>query len=234
MTRLSLVLMNTSVQVYETSTYDLSSEINWTEYYPRLLAVARRLVYMYRIPAWYGQEENLAEDVTQETVRRMLERIQKAYRKEAPPINSPEHMAAIIARNYVLDLRRHDYRMVRLSADNDTYDIGIDTNELESMSEIVTEHVYHEWLFLQVALEIAHLPSKQRKAILIDLANLTSFNTEPAPLQAALLAVGIDLQEHQQPLFENPVERARHASLLSLAYKRVTQITCAKLLLSAA
>ena len=230
----SLVLKGTGVQFNGTSTYDLISDINWVEYYPRLITVARRFVYRYRISCWYGQEEDITEDVAQETVRRMIDRMQRAARGEASPIGSLEHMMVAIARNYVLDLRRHDHRVVRLPPDDNAYEIAIDMNELESMSEIVTEQVFYEWLFLQVAHEIVRLPCKQRRAILIELANRMSFSSQPTPLQAAFLSEGIDLLEYEQLLPENPVERARHASLVSLAYKRVAQAVCAQQLFSAA
>ena len=218
--------MSINVHTCETSTYDLNSDIDWAEHYPRLLSLARRFVYRYRLPCWRGQEEDLAEDVAQETVRRTIERIHKAALGEATPLDSVQQMMVVIARNYVLDLRRHDHRVVRISSLDDTHELGIDVNDLENTSETATEHIYHEWLFIQVARQIVHLPCKQRRAILIDLANRTSFNTQPTPLQAALLAVGIDLQDYQPLLPENPVERTRHVSLVSLAYKRIAHFPC--------
>lgn len=230
----SLVLTGTDAQSNGTSSYDLLSGINWVEYYPRLIMVARRFVFRYRISCWYGQEEDIIEDVAQETVRRMIDRTLKAARGEASPIDSLEHMMIVIARNYVLDLRRHDRRVVRLTPDNEINERATNVDELESISEMVTEQLFYEWLFLQVAHEIIHLPCKQRRAILIELANRTSFSTQPTPLQEAFLSVGIDLQEYEQLLPENPVERARHASLVSLAYKRVSQAIWAQHLFSGA
>ena len=228
----SLVLIETGAQFNGTSICNLISDINWVEYYPRLITVARRFVYKYRLSCWYGQEEDIIEDVVQETVRRIIDRIQRATHGETSPIDSLEHMMVAIVRNYVLDLRRHDHRVVRLVRDNDAYEIASDVNELESMSEMVTDQVFNEWLFLQVAYEIIHLPCKQQRAILIDLANRMSFSAQPTPLQTAFLSQGIDLQDYKQLLPSNPVERARHASLASLAYKRVAQSLCAQQLFS--
>ena len=215
--------MVTSVATYETSMFDLNNHFDWTEHYPKLLSLANRFVYKYRIPNWCGQEEDIAEDVVQETMQRMVQRIHKTVQGKAKPVDSMEHMMAAIARNYVLDLRRRDRRMVRLS-DNCAHRMEISMNRLEDTSETAIEHIYHEWLFLQIACEINELPRKQRRAILTDLANRMSFNRQPTPLQAAFLTVGINLQDYQQPLPENPVERARHAALLSLAYKRIAQL----------
>jgi hypothetical protein len=75
-----------------------------------------------------------------------------------------------------------------------------------------------------LAREIAKFPYKQRNALLIDLANLTCFDEAPLPLQEAFLTVDIQLRDYQQPLPENAVERARHASLLHQAYKRVARL----------
>lgn len=216
--------MNTSASACETSIYQLSSDIDWAGHYPRLLSLARRFVYMYRIQCWRGQEEDLAEDVVQETLRRTIERIHKAERGEAPPIDSLERMMVIIARNYVLDMIRHEYCVIRISPDDSAHEMGTNVNNLASLSETATENVYHEWLFLQIAYEISQMPCKQRRALLIDLANRISFSTQRTPLQTAFLTVDIDLREYQQSLLENVIERARHSSLVSLAYKRIAQI----------
>ena len=48
---------------------------------------------------------------------------------------------------------------------------------------------------------------------------------EPPPLQVALSTVGIHLQDYQRPLPENPVEQSRHTCLVSLAYKRLTNLS---------
>lgn len=212
--------MVTSEHTSKTSLFD--SHVDWIEYYTKLCSHARHFVYMYRVPCWYGQEEDIAEDVVQETMRRMIEYIHKSVQGKAKPVDSPEHMMVVIARNYVLDMRRHDRRITRIS-DNDGRTLETTTSKPEHVSEIAIEHVYLEWLFLQVAYEIKQLPRKQRRAILTDLANRMSFNRKPTPLQGAFLTVGIDLQDYQQSLPESPVERARHAALLSLAYKRIAQ-----------
>jgi len=62
---------------------------------------------------------------------------------------------------------------------------------------------------------------KQRKALLIDLANRMAFDTELTPLQKAFRAEGMDLRTYQCPPPTNPAERARHIALASLAYKRI-------------
>lgn len=215
--------MHSNVHCEETSSFDQVNYVNWHEYYPRLLSIAKRFVYVYHIPCWYGQEEDIAEDVAQETIVRMIKRIHKSQQGKAMPVNSMESMTTMIARNYVLDLRRHDRRVVRL-AEITVKETEAHIGELENTSEKAIQQIFHEWVFLQVAYEIVRLPRKQRCAILIDLANRMSFDSQPTPLQKAFLTVGISLQEYQQLPSENSVKRARHSALLSLAYKRIARL----------
>lgn len=203
---------------------DLSDEVIWIEIYPKILSLSRRFVHEYWISCWSGQEEDIADDVAQETVRRLIERSQQAIRGEATPIFSIEKMLAKIALNFVRDLRRHDRRVIRILPEDGSIKMNIDVNALMSISETATENVYHEWLFHLLAHEIAKFPYKQRRAILMDLANRMSFGKQPTVLQTAFSTVGIDLQEYQQPLPENSADRTRYAALLYYAYRRLAQI----------
>src|SRR5947209_12441629 len=63
------------------------SEDIWDTLYPSLQSLARYLVYALRIPVWRGQEEDMIEDIVQETARRLLERVRKAECGEAEPID---------------------------------------------------------------------------------------------------------------------------------------------------
>jgi DNA-directed RNA polymerase specialized sigma24 family protein len=217
-------VMVTNIYPCNTGSSDLSSEAVWVELYPKLLSLSRRFVYMHRLPCWSGQEEDIADDVAQETAHRLIERSQQAIRGVATPIASIENMMAKIALNFVRDLRRHDRRVIRILPDDGSNKVNIDVNALMSMSEVATENVYHEWLFQVLAHEIAKFPYKQRRAVLMDLANRMSFGRQSTALQMAFSAVGIDLQEYQQPLPENSVERARHSALLYYAYRRLAQL----------
>jgi hypothetical protein len=46
---------------------------------------------------------------------------------------------------------------------------------------------------------------------------LVSFNPQPTPLQEAFLAVGINLQQYQQLLPDDPVKYRRHTAILAFA-----------------
>lgn len=214
-----------SVLFYSQS-IDLNSEANWSDLYASLRALARYLVYSFKVSSWRGQEEDIMEDIVQETARRIIERVRKAERGEAGPIHSLKHMMMVIAQNYCTDLWRSDRRFSHMSPQDYESETLVGVDAQAHTLDAVTENVYQESLFMLVAHEIASFPDKQRKAILIDLANRMSFDTRPTALQKAFLEEGIQLQQYQQPLPTNPQERGRHVSLLSYAYRRVAHLSC--------
>ncbi len=225
-------MMTSAVTIYSDS-LDLDSEVSWSDLYTSLRALARYLVYSFNISSWRGQEEDLTEDIVQETIRRIIERVLKAECGEAGPIHSPKHMMMTIAQNYCKDLRRSDRRLLHMPHDY-ALEILVDVDEQPNTLDAATESVYQEKLFVLLAHEIANFPDKQRKALLIDLANRMCFDTRPTPLQSALLEVGIQLRQYQQPLPANPKERSRHISLLSYAYRRLAHLPCIQEYISAA
>lgn len=212
---------NSSVPVY-----DAKSSSTWQELYPSLRALIRRQIYSYRLPLWSGQEDEIVEDILQETSRRIFEYALKAEMGRALPIYQFEHMVIVTACNYCKDLRRRDRRFKRLAADTS---ISVEENVMcnldqTHLSEAATESVYQEGLFALLAQEIAAFPSKQRQALLADLASLMSFEEQLTSLQKAFLDAGIRLEEYRELLPSNEKERQRYASLLYHAYKRVAQI----------
>jgi DNA-directed RNA polymerase specialized sigma24 family protein len=202
-------------------TYDLHSEKTWVDLISILRPYARYFVYSAHVGYWYGQEEHIIEDVVQETVRRILERSQQAERGEASPIYSLEHMSVRIAHNYCIDKMRRDCRLQLTFSINYFLEGPFSTVDEMNPFEKAIEHVYQEELFARLAQEIAQFPKKQRRALLIDLANRMYFDTQPTPLQEAFLTEGIDLQVYQQPLPDDITERTNQTALASLAYKRV-------------
>jgi DNA-directed RNA polymerase specialized sigma24 family protein len=206
--------------------FDLHSEATWNELYPLLRLLAKRLVRTFDVSAWQGQEDDIVEDIVQETAERILERTRLAQLGVATPIDSPRKMMLTIVWNYCRDLRRKDRRLVRILPCDWSPDAFLLLSEQAECSEDATDKVYQEMLFSALASEIAHFPAKQRRALLIDLANRMYFDCQPTPLQAAFLEVGIRLEEYRVPLPVNPAERFRHRSLLSLAYKRIARLTC--------
>ena len=204
------------------------SDTIWRNLYPALHSLACYLVHTSPLPYWRGQEDDLADDIAQETVRRVIERAQKAERGEAAPIQSLKQMANTVAYNYYRDLKRHDYRLSRLdTTDANTYGTRFypaDVRSDEYLLDLVAEKVDQDRLFDVIADEIDRFPAKQKQAILIDLANRMYFDGVPTSLQESFRGVGIELRHYRRSLPEDQRERGRHISLCSQAYKRVAQL----------
>ena len=66
------------------------------------------------------------------------------------------------------------------------------------ITEVILDKVYEEWLFQEIAKKIANFSPKLRRAMLIDIARNMDFDTQPTPLQAAFLKVGIHLEEYAE------------------------------------
>jgi DNA-directed RNA polymerase specialized sigma24 family protein len=212
--------MVTSPTAYGYCTLDLHSDAIWEDLYPVLRSFARRLVFSLQVPSWQGQEDDVAEDIVQETACRLMEYAQKVERGEAIAIVVIERFMRVVASNYGRDLRRRDGRLMRMSSENSAWEDIMVGDRVDPAEEAI-ENVYQEWFFTQVARVIANFPAKQREALLTDIANHTCFDQQATPLQAAFLHVGLRLQDYQQPLPKNRVERGRHAVLLSIARKRL-------------
>lgn len=213
--------MTTISQTRTTSTFEMNSEKTWVEYFSLLRSYARRFVYSAKVPCWRYQEEDIVEDIVQETIRRFIERYQRAKSGEMSPIRSPKHVIVRIARNYFIDIWRRDCRLQHASPHDWLLEVSYAANEQPDLLGVASENVYREELFTLLAREVAHFPVKQRKALLIDLANRMAFDTELTPLQKAFSAEGMELRMYQCHLPANPAERARHIALTSLAYKRI-------------
>jgi len=213
--------MSTISQTRTISTFDFSSEKIWVECIGLLRSYARRFVYSAKVPCWHYQEQDIVEDIVQETIRRFIERCQRAECGKLPPIRSPKHVIVRIARNYCIDIWRRDCRLHHISDHEWLLEFSCAANEQTDLLGVASENVYREELFTLLAYEVAQFPAKQRRALLIDLANRMDFDTELTPLQKAFEAEGMDLRMYQCPLPTNPAERARHIALTSLAYKRI-------------
>jgi RNA polymerase sigma factor (sigma-70 family) len=220
-------------QPSEADLYTAMSDTLWSALYPSLHSLACYLVRTSPLPCWRGQEDDIADDIAQETVRRVIERDQKAKRGEAPPIQSFKQTANTVAYNYYRDLKRHDYRVSRLDTTNTTdasayashFD-PVDVSSDEYVLDTVADKVDQESLFARLADEIGRFPTRQKQAILIDMANRMYFDTEPTSLQKSFREVGIELRDYCQALPDDQKERSRHISLCSQAYKRVAHLSC--------
>jgi DNA-directed RNA polymerase specialized sigma24 family protein len=213
--------MNTAIQTPDAVTGELTDTL-WATLYLLLHPLAKRWVYSAHIYSWIGQENDVAWDIVLVTIQRTYEYTLKAQHENIP-IASIQRLSITIAKNYFQDLRRKDSRLQPFNRDGySQVDYAIH-DEIDT-AEAVLEKMHEEWLFQEIAKEIANYPPKMRMAMLIDIAMRMDFGSNPTPLQAAFIAVGIQLQDFQNLLPEDPVMRSRHASLVSLGYRKLAML----------
>jgi len=201
------------------------ADSHWEKLYSLLYSRVTFWVRSSHVNTWRKQQDEIVEEIVQEAITRTFLYAQRADRGETRSIDSLEWVSATIAYRCFVDLWRRDRRLVLLfQNDNLSEDIVI-KSEYHDPSELAINNVHLESLFVKLAHMIVMFPDKQRTALLVDLANRMHFDlAQPTPLQRAFLGVGIQLQDFQLPLPEDLVERARHATNLSLAYKRITNL----------
>jgi DNA-directed RNA polymerase specialized sigma24 family protein len=211
--------MNTLIQVPEVVTDEQSHETLWIPLYSLLLPLAKRWVYAAHVYSWCGQEIDIAWDIVLVTIQRTYEYNLKAQ-DENIPIGSFQRLCIRIAKNYFQDLRRKDNRLQPFNRDGSSY-VENTIHDEQDIAEVILDKVYEEWLFEEIAKEIASYPTKLRIAMLIDIAKRMQFDVQPTPLQAAFLKVGIQLRDYENLLPQDPIMRSRHASLISLGYRKL-------------
>jgi DNA-directed RNA polymerase specialized sigma24 family protein len=211
--------MTTSALATDTALDDPNFDKGWIALYALLLPLAKRWVYAAHIYSWTGQENDIAWDIVLVTIQRTYEYNLKAQDGNIP-IGSFQRLSIRIARNYFQDLRRKDSRLLPLNRDGCSQVENTIHDELD-IAEVILDKVYEEWLFQEIAKEIASFPPKLRTAMLIDIAKRMEFDVKPTPLQAAFLKVGIQLQDYEKLLPQNPILRSRHSALVSLGYRKL-------------
>jgi len=210
------------LETHAAPAYPLDDEDLWRELLRFLYSYVRHLVYTASIASWQGQQADLVEDIVQETALRLLVYARRVAAGTALPLRSLKGFTAIVARHYCIDLQRHDSRLRRRTPEGGESICALEPDEQTDLLTVACEHLFHAELFTCLAQQIARFPRKQRQALLHDLAQYIHV-AEPSLLQQALLAEGIDLQAYQCQLPVDPGLRARHSSLLSIAYKRVAR-----------
>lgn len=211
--------MKTCLQPSTPTAGELNSDAIWVTLYPILLPLAKSWVYASNIFSWMGQENDIAWDIVLVTIQRTYEFTLKAQRENIP-IASLQRLGITIAKHYFQDLRRKDCRLQPFDRDGYSQVERSIHNEID-IAEAVLDKVYEEWLFHELAKEIAGYPPKMRRAMLIDIALRMDFDSQPTPLQLAFLEAGVQLQDFENLLPDDPIARARHSSLTSLGYKKL-------------
>lgn len=195
-------------------------EIDWERCYQQLYKQVRRLVNQMKLPRWQGEEEDVIWDVVQDSVRKILEYTRRAEQGEEKPVQELDSLLYVTALNCLRDRRRREKRLYPETA----YAPSGSADTRLHLSDVATENVYQERLFYLLAQKIAHFPTKQRSALLVDLANRMAFDEKPTTLQAAFQAEGIQLEEYRFCQPGNEKERSRHAALLYQANQRLKEL----------
>jgi DNA-directed RNA polymerase specialized sigma24 family protein len=205
---------------------ELYSDNCWIVLYSLLVPLVKRWVYSSRVYVWAGQESDIVCDIVQVAIQRTFEYALKALRNGISII-SLESLSITIARNYYRDLLRKERRLVHFAQEDSLPGNRVSLSDLVDPSEIAFEMMYIDWLFTQIANAVVTFPDRTRTALLIDLASRMHFdNAEPTALQRAFLEVGIRLQDYQNLLPKDTGAKSRHASLVSIAYKRLRIAIC--------
>src|SRR5438105_4021386 len=92
----------------QTQTQTKKNEIDWEARYPQLYSQVQRMVYQMKLPRWQGQEEDIAWDVMQESMRKILEYTRRAERGEEKPVQELAGLLHVTALNSLRDLRRRE------------------------------------------------------------------------------------------------------------------------------
>src|SRR5947209_15851620 len=132
----------TTIVPLSSNTVNIDSETTWIDLYPFLRSIARCVIYSFRVASWYGQEEDLIEDVVQETICKIIERTRKAERGEVEPIYSLKHITVTIVQNYSKDLRRSDRRLSHITPQVNAPESFVSEEDQALTLDAVTERVF--------------------------------------------------------------------------------------------
>ena len=201
-----------------------SCSLFWDELNSWLKPYILTRLYHYNFPLWFGQEQDIANDILQETSIRVFNYANRSALTGNRPIESLEGFCKTVARNCIRDLWRKQHKLVRLSALSEAPEnILPDLFTSSDPSELALTHLTSRDTLVVLASIIIDFPPGQRRAILIDLAQRSDFDEESGPLHIIFLEFGINLYEYKLVCPLDTGERGKHASLLSIAYKRLKQ-----------
>jgi len=218
--------MAMSLDSSESARCSLKSTTAWNTLY-RFLGI--RVSYWVRsshVSLWCGQEEDIVADIVQEAIMSTFIYTSTYFSElkegEAAPSDSLKHLGVAIAYKQYQALKRQDSRFVCTRPRRCSSQGYVVIYEWIGPLERTIDSTAQEWRCNRLAGKIAKISSRPRRALLIDLANRVHFDTPRAmPLQRAFLKEGIRLQDYQQPLPNQPLERSRHQVLLRCAYEQI-------------
>lgn len=195
----------------------------WSQLYSALRPTISSWVYHSGVSSWRGQENDLIDDILQETVVRTFVSQEQAEGSGAP-IHNVTGFGSTVAYRLFVDLRRRDLRLTRPSEDTNIEVLFAAADEQADPAEIAIERLSRISLLETILPFIADFPTKQRVALFVDMAKRSNFLDEDSPLLVALAQIHIKLQDYLQLLPKSRQEATQMASLLSIAYKRLRRI----------
>lgn len=210
--------------------YQPDDEAAWHDLYTWLFPRVEKWVRNASVNAWYGQQREVSEDITQEAVLRTFRYCQRAVHGEVRPIDSLKSLGKTIAQNYFRDRRKKDWNLVRPAQESENTEGFLEVSsplersapsQVVDPSQVAVDRVMLTTVISMAARILVKFPPGQRAALLTDLANITDFGEYPTLLEQALAEAGVELKAYQHPLPTEPGEKNRHAALLSIAYKRL-------------
>lgn len=207
-------------------TFEYDDDSSWTELRSWLTFQVSDRVFNSHISDWQGQENEIIDDIVSESIRHLIERLEKANAGNADPIDTLYPFARQVAFHCFIDLVRKDGRKVRFSQITTDYEETAIGLILADMEETTLNTLYYEQFFKLVAQEILTFPKKQKEAVLRDHARRAICMIDPTLLLRAYQSVGIQLMDYRNYTPANDIERRRHSSILHCAYRRLSRCSC--------
>lgn len=202
------------------------SDKDWEQLQSQIHTYVTGLVRSARHPVWRGQQNDVAWDITGASLLKLVMRIQSAEAGKSPRIDCVHSFSKVVAyRCFIDEIRKSRYILWPwANSEDDPYEIGLWITPSDATldpAELAIENLSNEEIISDVADKITQIPLKQKNALLIDLAWMCAFDEVVTPLPCILLKRGIHLQDYRTPIPKDRVIHSQHASLLTLAYKRL-------------
>lgn len=210
--------MKQNITRHITSESLLHNECFWKDLYDKLRKPVATFVHRYKVPSWIGQEDDIINDIVQETIVRLYKKFLVAP-DAILSIQNIEAFSYTVAQRYCIDLCRKEKRLTHLPQTGneiDMYAFNID-DELTKMLDAISIQA----ILTDAARIIMEIPNKQRRALLTDLARYNDFTDTPTGIEQAFAKAGIQLEEYRLLFPHSQPERSRYNALVSLGYRRL-------------
>ena len=210
-----------------TSRYLPETDAQWEVLGGILRSYIQNRVYTFRPVHWYGAERELVEDILCETILHAISCAQHTESSTTSSMLSFEALCKIIAKRYLLDIRRKDKRLA-FSIDTIPY---FKEHQYRKLSDDPTDNMIEDMFVYSkmhlIAKVVKDFTPKLKEAMLIRLTNMVDFDDEqPYPLERAMWTASIPLRDSYRELPDAFVLRSCHAASLCLACEH-TRYPCA-------